>query len=752
MSEGALPRPRSYSGEATGAPVGTAGVPSGGQSKLDSYLRAVPLLLLALALALAYWAVADARETARADFNQQQLRLARQAATRAEASLQMLQLELSSLTADVEASPDLAAALPPLLRGTLRRGTSTLMEVRYAGVLTGKTTYLRQRGKVADEFFDANDRALLQLPELTRGVNDQALLLDAPASPRDRPLLALAQAVEFNGAPGGVLYFLVDGRQLAASAVGDVSSGRTGYAWLADASGQLLAHPASELVGQNLFQAVEGHQPLITFDAGAAAQRQRFLSGQEGTGTYFSGIQDLDDDRPKEKLVAFVPIQAGGQGAHRYWLAAVVAPAGEAEAGVNALLLKLLAVLAVATAAVALAFVLSDAGQQRRAQALQHTAEVARQRFARSQERLRIVADASDDLILTLAEDGRILQANRAALRLLSTSIPSRNGQRSPEETLGYTIQDLLPESGEYLRREASEALRQRRATTREHSILLGAEEHWFSTKLRPLPEADDRPSAVLAVCRDLTQKRQIDDLLCNTEKLAALGTLAAGVAHEINNPLTSILGYADLLLEKFPRDSQEHKDLETIERCGQHCRLIVENLLDYARIGTNLGETTNLNDDVEAVLALVDGMLLTNKIVLERHLDPKLPPISANSKEMQQVLLNLINNAIHAMRKGGGTLTASTAVRGNRLMASVADTGCGIPTALQDKIFTPFFTTKDLGEGTGLGLSVSLGLVQKLGGTITFTSSTGNRQKGEPSGSVFTTILPLPAEEVVEA
>jgi signal transduction histidine kinase len=264
---------------------------------------------------------------------------------------------------------------------------------------------------------------------------------------------------------------------------------------------------------------------------------------------------------------------------------------------------------------------------------------------------------------------------------------------------------------------------------------------------LRPLEEPGLEGKVVLAVSRDTTQKRMLEEQMFNTEKLASLGTLAAGVAHELNNPLTAILGFTELLLERFPPGSREYQDLKVIEEQSQHCRHVVENLLDYAKTGVPLGDQTNINDDIEAVLRIVANTALTNKITIDYSLDPRIPFIRANSREIRQVLLNLVNNAIYAMRERGGRLTVFSAVRGNRIMIKVADTGTGIPQELLGKIFDPFFTTKGPGEGTGLGLSVSLGLVQRLGGTITVSSSTEGSHAGEPTGSIFTVVLPLPNE-----
>lgn len=711
-------------------------------------LRAVPILLLAVAVALGFWTILEVRETVRDEFNQQQLVLAKQVAARVGAILQTLHLELESLERSLEEASDPSVALPPLLRSTFgRAAVHGLVEVRYVSRLTGQTISLKQYGKVAEEAHDETDRYLLQQPELSAVANTSTFIQEAPFAPREKPLMMLATTIDPYEIDRGILYFLVDDRQLAANAVAGIRSGRTGYAWIINAAGIFLTHPVQEFVGQDAFEVREHTQPMISFARINEIQKHRMLTGQEGTSWYISGSHDSpNDDKAVEKLIAFAPIPVGGRGEYRNWSAAVVAPASEVESVVNELWIKLFAALSPAVGAIALVVVLIFTSQQRQAQELQRGIEAATLRRQKSEARYRTLVESADDLIYTLAGDGRILSANRAALRLLSV-----DGQRAPEELIGVPIQNVVsPETGEYLLREVREVIAQKRGVSREHSLVVGDHEYWFNTKLRLLEEPDENGgngNTVLAISRNMTQKRLMDEQMFNTEKLASLGTLAAGVAHEINNPLAAILGFTDLLLEKFKPDSQEFQDLKIIEERGQHCRHIVENLLDYARIGTSLGESTNVNNDIEMVLQIVSNTLLTHKINLERSLDPAMPSIRGNSRELQQVFLNLINNAIYAMKEKGGTLTVSSAVRGNRIMVKVADTGTGIPAEIQNKIFDPFFTTKGVGEGTGLGLSVSLGLVQKLGGTITVKSSTGNPQTGEQPGSTFTVILPLPAD-----
>ena len=705
-------------------------------------LRAVPLLLLAVAVALSFWTIGEVRAAVRDEFNQQQLALARQVAARMGATVQSLRAELDALEAALAETPEAWTALPGLLRSVQRRvGPNGLVEIRYVGLESGRTVALPQDGQVAEGPYDDNDRYLLSQPGVQAATASQPFIQDAPYAPRERPLMMLATAVEATDGGAGILYFLVDDRQLAANAVAGIRSGRTGYAWIINADGIFLAHPVKEFVGQDAFAARESKQPMISFARINEIQKSRMLAGQEGTSWYISGTHDSQDDKPIEKMIAYAPIQIGGRGSYRNWSVAVVAPASEVESTVNGLWLKLLGALSPAVAAVALVLVLLVTGQRQQSHELQRLVEAATLRRAKSEARYRTLVESADDLIYTLSHDGRILSANRAALRLFAPA----DGQRSQERIVGKRLGELVAaETAESIVQAVREVIEQQHGVSREHSLVVGEHEYWFNTKLRLLEEPGEEPT-VLAISRDMTHKRLMDEQMFNTEKLASLGTLAAGVAHEINNPLASILGFTDLLLEGCPPQSQQHQDLKIIEERAEHCRQIVENLLDFARIGGSLGEPTNVNDDLESVLQLVANTLLTHKITVERNLDPSVPPIRGNAKELQQVFLNLINNAVYAMRKTGGTLTVSSALRGNRIMVKVADTGTGIPAEIQGKIFDPFFTTKGVGEGTGLGLSVSLGLVQKLGGTITVKSTTGNPQTLEPSGSVFTVILPVP-------
>jgi signal transduction histidine kinase len=202
------------------------------------------------------------------------------------------------------------------------------------------------------------------------------------------------------------------------------------------------------------------------------------------------------------------------------------------------------------------------------------------------------------------------------------------------------------------------------------------------------------------------------------------------------------MLGFTDLLLEKFDKESQDYQDLKTVERHGLHCKQVVENLLSFARQGEGVSEYCDINEAVDEIIGVVKHSLEMNNIELRIELVSGLPKVKGDLRQMQQVFLNLINNAAAAMKEGGllEIKTDSNAGQG-KVRVTVRDNGHGINEEHIENIFDPFFTTKSEGEGTGLGLFVSHGIVTKYEGTITCESSTEDGPK-RPRGTAFTVLL----------
>jgi PAS domain S-box-containing protein len=221
-------------------------------------------------------------------------------------------------------------------------------------------------------------------------------------------------------------------------------------------------------------------------------------------------------------------------------------------------------------------------------------------------------------------------------------------------------------------------------------------------------------------IAKDLTHFRQVTEQLVHSEKMASVGQLAAGVAHEINTPLGVILGYSQLLAEDFP-EGEVRETLAIIEKQTKVCKRIVSDLLKFSR-HTVAGEkrAADLNRCVEEVLTMVEHTLNLDHIYLQRAFAPELPLLPVDIERLRQVLVNILTNAHHAIGKEGiiGVWTRFNAHCGEAEIV-VGDTGPGIPPEVIGRIFDPFFTTKGVGKGTGLGLSVSFGIIREHGGMI---------------------------------
>jgi two-component system NtrC family sensor kinase len=236
------------------------------------------------------------------------------------------------------------------------------------------------------------------------------------------------------------------------------------------------------------------------------------------------------------------------------------------------------------------------------------------------------------------------------------------------------------------------------------------------------------------------------EDKIIQSEKQASVGRLAAGVAHEINNPLTGVLTYTHMLLRRKELNPEVRSDLETIASATDRVRKIVKGLLDFSRQTKLDPESTEINRLVRSAIALVENQALVKGVNIKFSAGENLPPVTLDRSQMQSVLINIIINAMDATEPGGNIrIFTAAALSGNDsgrrgVEITVADTGGGIPPENLNRLFDPFFTTKAIGQGTGLGLSVSQGIVQRHGGTIRVQSEVGK-------GSRFFVWLPVERE-----
>jgi PAS domain S-box-containing protein len=271
------------------------------------------------------------------------------------------------------------------------------------------------------------------------------------------------------------------------------------------------------------------------------------------------------------------------------------------------------------------------------------------------------------------------------------------------------------------------------------HTILIAKDgtEIYFDNNVAPIRDERGNTTGVVLVFRDITKRKRLEQQLLQSQKMASLGIMAGGVAHEINNPLNVISGVAQLL-EKRYLDEFAQKSIKIIRDAVSRASRIVNNLLDFAHreIHTSF-ELLSVNRIVEDTLSMLENRLNLQQIKILKNLADDLPLILGNVNQLQQVIMNLMLNAQVAMPKGG-ELSLETTHHNNQVVIKCSDTGEGISADDLEKIFDPFYTTRAPGEGTGLGLSVSYQIIKRHNGVIEAYSA------GKNNGSTFTIRLPI--------
>ncbi len=264
-----------------------------------------------------------------------------------------------------------------------------------------------------------------------------------------------------------------------------------------------------------------------------------------------------------------------------------------------------------------------------------------------------------------------------------------------------------------------------------------------FSVNLSPMRDEQGQVSSIVVVMSDITDAAMLQAKLLHTEKMAAVGQLVSGVAHEVNNPLTAILGFADLLMENPELPEWAKKDLRVILQEAQRTKQIVQNLLSFARQMPPQRESIQLNTILMRTIQLRSYDFSSHGVEVRQNLQGGLAPVIGDSQQLQQVFLNILNNAYDAVRESGRSPCIEVRTRrvGGSVEVEFRDNGVGI--AHSDRIFDPFFTTKEVGKGTGLGLSICYGIVRQHGGEITCYNNEGGL------GATFLVRLPAACDSM---
>ena len=329
--------------------------------------------------------------------------------------------------------------------------------------------------------------------------------------------------------------------------------------------------------------------------------------------------------------------------------------------------------------------------------------------------KLRLMGAAveeANELIVIVSRDGVIRHANRAFCR-----------------AVGYDLADLLDQSRASVIADESLAKLEEVRNVAKGQAWNGTIVHrrndgstfQAACAIVPLINQQGHVTHYVHMERDITEELRLRGQLIHSERLSAVGQLVSGVAHELNNPLQSILGFTELLIDAEERP-ELRRDLEQVRSEAIRAGKIVRNLLAFVRRSSSERTITSLNDVVKTTVSLRSYEFGSANIRLFESYGEGLPSVVVNPEEIQQVVLNLILNAEQAMRAAhrGGTLTVTTKAVDSTVMIEIQDDGPGVPAALTGRVFEPFFSTKEVGEGTGLGLSIAMGIAEAHGGTLT--------------------------------
>jgi PAS domain S-box-containing protein len=703
-------------------------------------------LLLATVLIMGWMSSTRVRETVTRDFNQQQLVLAQHASSQIKNSLDVLKRELLLMSL----SPSIQYSESASIMNRMQFAFSSIkqegaLEIRFIENKNQRVYHMQEQHGCTAEKVSQKD---IEYLDWARKIENKGHILLTKVSlmpynsGHERPIMNMlipvwqvsvdeSHPVAYNKF-SGVLFFVIDVSQSIGNITKEIRSGKTGYSWVIDENGTFLYHQEKAFIGKNAFEARKGKKPTISFARINEIQKEKMLKGQEGTSWYISGWHRGMEGEIK-KLIAYTPILLGDKNENRIWSVAVVAPISEVEGAIRSIHVQQFALQAIIIVVILLGGLLINFMILSWSNMLEQEVGKKTIELKKSEQRYKSLIENAEDIIFTVDYNGNFLSVNKYGADFFN---------RNEDDIVGHNLSEILSwPSADILLLMIQRVFDTKESKQITHTVLDGDHQYWLNTNLRSLWDEEGNIYAVLGISRDITARKEMEEHSYYTEKLASMGTLAAGVAHEINNPLAIILGFTDLLSEKTPPDSEEHDILKTIEKQALNAKRVVENLLSFARHKEHKEELIDINENLATVLSITGNTLLLNKIDVKQRLQDGLPKVKGDAGELQQVFFNLISNAIHAMHKGGVLTITTNSLNNAKVEIRIADTGHGIKMEHRKKIFDPLFTTKEVGKGTGLGLSVSYGIITKHRGSITFETKT--KEESVETGTTFIIMLP---------
>lgn len=684
----------------------------------------IALAAVAAGTVISLWTRREIGRALTYQFNMQQLVVARNIRSVVERELGLIKRELLLLAHTLRQYERQAEMLPEITRESLKRVVEN--GVRKIEIIDlserSQAFYLPYQMTAAADITPAVFEEIhkrFRVDDLGEWISDPIVA--------DSELL-LKMAVPASADKRRIVLFHINIGWFLNAFIKDIRSGVSGYAWIIDRNGTFLYHPFVPYIGSNAFEIRAVHFKRHSFSGINRIQSESMLRGEEGVGEYTS-VWHRGVTGEIQKLIAYTPIRVS-DAPPQFWSVAVAAPVSEIADSIQRLQLWQLWLHVLM-----IGFVAAGAGtaiyfEVRWSKNLEKKVSSRTEALKRSEDKYRSLIESAEDFIFTLDSEKKFLSLNSYTAAFFGSS---------PESLMMKDIGAVFPDNAtRKIGRCVDLVFHNRRSVRKELELKTGDHHIWISINCMPLRDEQAEMVAVLCIARDITENKKLETQLINTEKLASLGTLAAGVAHELNNPLGVILGFCDLLIRKKEKGAQEYEDLKIIEQQGLHCKQIVENLLSFARVGREDETFSDLNQCLMETISIVRHSLAMQRIDLDIQLGENIPMVRGDGRQLRQVFLNLINNAAGAMKAGGHLVIRSTCERNKRrAVVQVEDDGEGIRQEDIDRIYDPFFTTKPEGEGTGLGLFISYGIIKKYGGSIE-CQSRHRESPDAPSGTTF--------------
>jgi two-component system NtrC family sensor kinase len=682
----------------------------------------------------------SAEKTMAEQFNRQQLTLALQAARGMEGALADLR-RATALLIRVEEAQSLKEAGGPknqveVLQNLFQKfggGVDFLFWVDSRNNLN--STYPPNRlGEVLGEGFNLRpyaEKARLRREAVVAHVDPRTAGSPGVKTPHFGSILVAAPL--FRGSEfAGLLGCGVDFRKIYERSVPLIRFGVQSESWMIDQEGTFMAHNDPSLPGKNAFTARRERDPNLSSERIDRIMREEMLAGKAGIDEYTSGWQ-MGERRQLQKLIAFAPVRLEDE----VWSLAIVVPYSEVTKVVwGSFQNSAVLILVMALTLVGGTYVGHKINQERiRAEEKVKWGE----EILRTQNRLQALFDGAPDAIAIVDRSCRILMVNKTALNWYRKPVEDFVGKLCHQEFQGRP--GLCPNC------PAEESFRTGQPAFREKaSLVAGGNKYYLQIFTFPLRDSNGDVVEVVEYVKDVTAEKELQQQIIQSERLAVVGRMSANVAHEIKNPLGTIVLNAELLGEELDRlgvqETAEARELLTVIK-SELDRLIevVEEYLQFARLPKVRLERGDMNEIFSDLLQFLREEAADRKILVVEELDPSLPPMDLDPRALRQAFLNIIKNSFDAM-PDGGKLTVSTALKNGKAEVTISDTGKGISEENQELIFTPFFSTKH--GGTGLGLSITSHIVKEHRGTIGFKSYPG-------LGTSFIIRLPLLSFEVSE-